>query len=74
MPYIKPKEPPFVRMQRLLRGYGYNAESLAPVLGVTPPTARKRLNNPQLLTLQDLAMISRRAHIPWDDIREAVRV
>ena len=74
MPYIKPKEPPFIHMQRLLKGYGYNAESLAKVLCVTPPTARKRLNNPELLTLQDLAIISRRAHIPWDAIREAVKV
>lgn len=72
MPYTKPKEPPFVRMQRLLRGYGLNGENLAPILEVTPPTARSRLEQPEMLTLRDLDRINRFAHIPMEEIREAI--
>ena len=74
MPYIKPREVPFVNVQRLIRGYGHHGGTLADILGVSPPTARKRLENPELLTLADLAKISRRAHIPWDDIKEAMKL
>lgn len=72
MPYVKPRDPPFVRMQRLLKGYGLNGPRLAEVLEVSPPTARARLEAPETLTLRDLDRISRRAHIPLEEIKEAI--
>lgn len=72
MPHVKPKAPPFSRMRRLLLGYGFNGPRLARVLDVSEPTARKRLDNPELLTLQDLDRISRYGHVPIEEIREAI--
>lgn len=72
MPRLKEKEVPFVKMQRLIKGYGYNGESLASILGVCKTTARKKLDNPERFTLADIARINRYGHIPMDEIREAV--
>lgn len=72
MPYIKPKEAPFAKMGRLLRGYGLSGQRLAEVLECSAPTARARLAEPETLTLRDLDRISRRAHIPMEEIREAI--
>lgn len=73
MPYIKQKAPPWAAMQRLLRGYGMTPTALAGVLGVSRPTATSRLENPGTLTLEELHRISTRAHIPFDEIREAAK-
>lgn len=64
------RETDFATMQRLLRGYGITGASLASALGIAPSTARKKLNAPELLTLGDLAKISRRFGIPAESIRE----
>ena len=72
MPYIKPKKKPFAKMGRLLRGYGLNGTSLAGILGVSAPTAKKLLDNPEKLTLEALDKISRLAHIPMEELREAI--
>lgn len=72
MPYIKPKDPPFVRMQRLLRGYGFDGPTLAAVLDCSKPTALRRIREPETLTLAELAMISSRGHVPMDEIRDAI--
>jgi len=72
MPYIKKAEPPFVRVARLLKGYGLQGKALAAVLGCSPPTARSRLEKPETLTLAELAMISSRGHVPMDEIRDAI--
>lgn len=60
-------------MQRLLKGYGLTPTSLASVLRVSVPTASSRLARPGTLTMEELYTISSRAHIPMDEIREAVK-
>ena len=72
MPYLK-KATPYCKMQRLLRGYGLNAPALAKVLGCGETKARGLLNgNTAKLTLGDLDRINRFAHIPLEEIREAI--
>lgn len=73
MPYIKKKDPPFARMGRLLRGYGFSAPKLAEILDVSRPTAKKRLDQPEMLTLRDLDLINRFGHVPLEEIREAMQ-
>ena len=72
MPYLKPAKKPYEKMTRLLKGYGLNGENLAPMILCSAPTARKRIENPELFTLQDIANINRRGHIPLEEIREAI--
>ena len=72
MPYIKPKYEPWKKLVRLLRGYGITGAALAGILEVSPPTAYRRLKEPGTLTLDELYAISTRAHIPMEEIREAV--
>ena len=71
MPYKKSKLP-FEKMKRLLCAYEINAPKLAQALGVTPTTARKKLQQPELLTLKDLQLIHSRLHIDWGSIREGI--
>ena len=72
MPYVKRAEKPYAKMSRLLLGYGLNAARLAPILDVSEPTARKRLDRPELLTLNDLDRINRYGHVPIDEIKMAI--
>ena len=71
MPYLR-NEKPFARMNRLLAGYKFNGPKLAKVLNVSEPTAKKRLDNPALLTLEDLDRISRFGHVPIEELRDAI--
>ncbi len=73
MPYVKKPEQPFAKMTRLLRGYGLTATELAKLLGCSYPTGQKRLNQPESMTLGELDQISRRAHIPIEELREAIQ-
>lgn len=73
MPYVKKTDPPFVKMTRLLRGYGFTGPSLARVLNVSHPTAKLRLDEPERLTLGDLDRLNRFGHIPIEELREAVQ-
>ena len=63
---------PIPRMTRLIRGYGYDGVSLAKVLGCSPPTARRKLLEPQYLTVGDLDKLRRSGHIPLEEIKEAL--
>jgi len=71
MPYIK-KQQPYAKMNRLLLGYGLNGVKLSRIIGTSQPTAKKKLDNPSLLTLADLDLIHRNGHIPYDELREAI--
>lgn len=71
MPYI-PKPAPFARMARLLKGYGLNGAKMAKILDRSQPTGKDRIDHPGNLTLEELAVISSRAHIPMDEIRDAI--
>lgn len=72
MPYLKPKAEPWKKLLRLLRGYGITGTTLAGILEVSQPTAYRRLREPGSFTLDELYAISARAHIPMEEIREAV--
>lgn len=72
MPYIKPKEKPYGRMVRLLKGYDLTGRRLAEVLGVAPSTAYSRLERPETLTLGELDRIVRVGHVPLEEIRAAI--
>lgn len=74
MARLNRRETPFAEMQRLLRGYGLNGPKMAVAMGCSENTAKKRIDNPGLLTLNDLENISRRAQIPMDEIRGAIRI
>lgn len=71
MPYIK-ENLPFDKMHRLLKGYELDGPKLAAILGVSAPTAKLRLDEPGKLTLADLDKISRRGHIPMEELRECI--
>lgn len=73
MPYLKQRPAPFAEMRRLLLGYELDGTALGPIIGRTSKTARARLKNPGDLTLSELADICKRAHIPADEIRAAIK-
>lgn len=73
MPRLKKKEPDFIKVARVIKGYA-SAPQVAKMLNCSANTARRRLNDPQTFTLGELNMICRQAHIPWEDMREAVQV
>ena len=68
MPYLK-KKGEHEKSKRLLKGYGLTGASLATIIQVSEPTARKRLKNPGLLTGENWLAISRKCHIPIEEIR-----
>ena len=72
MPRLKQQEPKFSRLQKTLRAYALNGTKIAPVLKISPVTARKRMKDPQLFTVKDLDVLSRHFGIPWDEIRESI--
>ena len=59
-------------MTRLLQSYHLNGESLSRVLRCSPPTARKKIEDPGRLTMDELAQIHRKVGIPVEDIRRCV--
>jgi len=74
MPYKKKPPTSFIEVARLLKGYDINAPALAELLGCSAPTARRKLNSPELLTLKDIGMIAKNAHVPMDEIRQSIKV
>ena len=72
MPRLKNAEP-FGEVGRLLRGYDLSAAALAGLLGVSEPTARRRLREPESFTLSELRKIARGTDVPADEIREAIK-
>ena len=73
VPRVKEREPDFAGLGRTIRGYGYNSVTLAEVLGVSQPTAMRKLKEPEHLTLADLKRIAQRGHIPLDELRDRIR-
>ena len=70
MPYI-PKREQHEKSRRLLLGYEVSAAKLARYIGCSEPTARDRIRHPEKLTGSQWLMISKRAHIPIEEIRNA---
>ena len=69
MPYLKKEVDP---LRRVLRGYDLDGAGLARVLGKAPGTGRARMEDPGSITVAELRTISRRAHIPIDELRAAI--
>ena len=68
MPYI-PKRSEYDKSRKLLLAYEVTPARLRDILGCSQPTARKKLNNIGELTTADWKMISKRGHIPIEEIR-----
>ena len=73
MPYIRPKQPAFAKVGRLMKGYGLTGRKVAEIIGCAGATGVKKLEDPELFTLGDLMRINKAAHIPADEIREAIQ-
>ena len=72
MPRLKKKEPDFIRVTRLRRGYA-PVSKVAEMIGRSVPTARKKINDPRQFTLGELQMICLRAHIPAEDMEASIK-
>ena len=72
MPRLKKKEPDFIKVGRLIRGYA-TPPKVAEMIGCSATTARKKMNTPELFTLGELQMISLRAHIPAEDMEAIIK-
>lgn len=73
MPYVKRREPDFIKVTRLIKGYA-TAPKVAEMIGCSANTARKKMKEPKLFTLGELNQICRRAHIPVEEMRQAAQV
>ena len=60
-------------MTVLLKGYDLNGKNLSEILKCSHPTAKRKIENPQLLTLGDLERIEKKTDISIEELREAVR-
>jgi len=72
MPRLKERPVPFVKVQRLIRSYGYNGSNLIPILRYSAKKNREKINDPRKLTLGDLEKMCKSGHIPMEEIREAI--
>lgn len=57
----------------LLRGHGLTSAKLCEILECSRPTAIRKINTPERLTVEDLVAISKKGGIPISVIREAIR-
>lgn len=72
MPYKKIKQNQ-IELHRLLKAYELNATALARILNCSFPTAKKKLDDPGKLTVDELMVISTKGHVAIDLIREAIK-
>jgi len=72
MPRLRTNQPENVRLYSLLTGRNVTAARLSKVLNVCDNTARRKLKDPGLLTVDDLKRISKSFVIPYDEIREVI--
>ena len=70
---MKKREPPFIEIVRLLKGYDLNCVSLSKVLGCCKTTASLKLKEPDRITLADLRQICRSGCVPAEEIRAAIK-
>ena len=66
------RDAPVHPMTRLLKSYDLNGNNLASAIHSSPATARKKIAEPQYLTVGDLIAINRKWAIPLDDLRRAI--
>ena len=68
MPYI-PVKRQYDKSRKLLNAYEINATKLMAILDCSRPTARKKIDNPGELTTDDWLHISKKGHVPVEEIR-----
>ena len=71
MPYKKSKQNQ-IDLYRLLKAYEIDATKLSKMLGCSFPTAKKKLDDPGKLTVDELMVISSKGHVAIDLIRGAI--
>ena len=71
MPYKKVRQNQ-IELHRLLKAYELNATILSRILNCSFPTAKKKLDDPGKLTVDELMLISSKGHIAIDLIRGAI--
>lgn len=71
MPYKKAKQNQ-IDLYRLLKAYEIDATRLSKMLGCSFPTAKKKLDDPGKLTVDELMVISTKGHVAIERIREAI--
>ena len=72
MPRLRTAQKNNLRLYALLMGRDVTASALSKTLGVCDNTARKKLRNPGLLTVDELKLVGKSFAIPVDEIREAL--
>jgi len=72
LPKLRQTVPKFDRIAKVLRSYELNGSKIAPVLKISPVTARKKMRDPWLFTIKDLDALARYYGIPWAEIKEAM--
>ena len=66
------RDAPVHPMTRLLKSYDLNGNNLASAIKSSPATARRKIAEPERLTLGDLRAIHYKFGIPVDELRERV--
>lgn len=59
-------------MTRLLLSYQLNGNNLSGAIHCSPSTARKKIKDPQFLTIGDMVAIHRKFGVPLDSLRGCV--
>ena len=59
-------------MTKLLWSYRANGNNLSEILHCSPATARKKIAQPQFLTMGDMLAIHRQFGVPLDDLRGCI--
>ena len=68
MPYIPPQRK-YDKSIKLLRAYEITPVRFMAITGCSHPTAKKKIDNPGLLTTEEWNQICKRGHIPVEEIR-----
>lgn len=70
MPKLRAKE--VHPMTRLLLSYQVNGNNLSDVIHSSPATARRKIVEPERLTMGDMLAINKKFGIPVDEIRRCI--
>lgn len=68
----KLRSPTVHPMTRLLKSYDLNGNNLSGAIHCSPATARKKISNPQFLTMGDMIAIHYKFGVPLDDLRGCI--
>lgn len=72
MPKLRQREKPFAAVARLIRGYA-TPPTIAEKISSSPQTVRRRLDNPETLTIGELRKIAMALQIPKEEMLGAIK-